>query len=208
MVVSESGISNPQKVIIHAREEVFHGFLQVQRVTFRFERFDRQLSEPLTRLVVERGDAAAVLPYDPASDEVLLVSQFRLPAYLRGDNGWLWEAIAGTVPLGQDPLAVARQECLEEAGYAFTDLIPIMTVYLSPGGATERVYIYVARLSAGRLCGQGGGAPGSGEDIRAQRFSLSQAMEMIEQGAIVDAKTVMALQYLALHKERFAEPGK
>lgn len=189
----------PTRVEILSRERLFDDFFKIDRVVLRHERFDGSMSQELARLVFERGDAVAILPYDHRRRQVLLVRQFRLPAYERDGKGWLWEVVAGTVEAGRNPEEVARSELLEEAGYRLASLHHVMTVYPSPGGATERVHLYLAPMEPQDRISAGGGLRHSGEDILVRAFDLDDALRMMEAGEIADAKTVLALQYAALH---------
>jgi len=179
----------------------YDGFYKIDRVRYRFERFDGSMSEPVTRLVFERGDSVCVLPYDRAKDAVLLIQQFRYPAYVRNGPGWLWEIIAGIQDKGRDRTAVAHAELLEEAGYQVDTLVPVASFYLSPGGSSERIYLYLAYVSPADRKAGGGGLAEENEDIAVSVVPFRQAMRMVEAGEIVDAKTIVALQWLALHKK-------
>jgi nudix-type nucleoside diphosphatase (YffH/AdpP family) len=190
-----------QRVVIESTERILDGFFKVERAVLRHERFDGRMSAPLTRLLFERGDAVAVLPYDPQRRQVVLVQQFRYPAYVRAGPGWLWEIIAGMQEEGQTPEEVARREALEEAGCRLNTLQHLMTVYPSPGASAERVHIYLAAFTPQQRVAPGGGLPEDGEDIRVQEFDLDEAWRMVADGRIVDAKTILALQYLALHPD-------
>ena len=170
-------------------------------VTFEYERFDGEMSGPVRRLVFERGDSVAVLPFDRVRHKVVLVNQFRYPAHVREGQGWLWEVIAGMQQDGRDPESVARSEAIEEAGYHLGHLQHLMTVYTSPGGSSERVYIYLAQITEESRHQGGGGRAEDGEDVRVGEFDVSEALSMIDDGRIVDAKTVIALQCLALRWE-------
>ncbi|MCE5259581.1 MAG: HAD-IA family hydrolase, partial [Chloroflexi bacterium] len=125
----------PRLLQVQARERLYDGYFKLDQATLRYERFDGSLSEPHQRLLFERGDAAAVLPYDPLTRRVVLVNQFRYPTLARGESGWLWEAIAGMVDGERTPEAVARAEALEEAGYRLDALEHVATVYPSPGAS-------------------------------------------------------------------------
>ena len=129
---------------------------------------------------------------------MLLVQQFRLPAYLRNDPGWLWEIIAGTVDEGHTPEEVARREVEEEAGVQVERLSPMLPLFPSPGASSERIRLYMApvRIETIRRVA---GNPQEGEDILVRDFGLDEALDMIDNGQIVDAKTIIALQYLARH---------
>ena len=184
--------------IIESQRE-YDGFFKLDRVTLRFERFDGRLSEPITRLVLERGDSAAVLLYDEVADAIVLVQQFRYPAYVRDGPGWLWEIVAGMCE-GEEASAVAHKELLEEAGYAVDRLEHIMTFYPSPGGSSERMYLYLGFIRQQDRVADGGGLPGDDEDILVKQFGWDEAQRMLRDGEICDAKTIIALQYLALRK--------
>jgi len=189
----------PRRVVVMATERVFDGFFKLDRVTVSYERFDGSMSAPVNRLVFERGDSVAVLPFDRERRTVILVQQFRYPAYLRDGPGWLWEIVAGMIEPGRDAEEVARSEALEEAGYSLGELKHAMTVYASPGASSERIHIYLAPVVAHQHVGRGGGLLQDGEDILVRTFELNEALAMIEDGRVVDAKSVLALQFLALH---------
>ncbi len=190
-----------KRVIVFSRQRLLDGFFKVDRAEVSYERYDGTMSPVVTRLVLERGDSVAVLPYDRERGEVVLIQQFRYPAYVRDGDGWLWEIIAGAQEEGRSPEEVARAEALEEAGYRLDNLRHVATVYPSPGGTSERMHIFLATVSSQGRVGQGGGLAESGEDILVRTFRLEEALQMVEEGCIVDAKTIIALYYLALHRE-------
>lgn len=183
-------------------------FLKVDRVKLRFEQFDGDMSEPIVRYVVERGDAVAVLPYDPERNAVLLVQQFRYPAYVRDGPGWLWEIVAGMQDKGRDRVSVAHAEMMEEAGYELQGLSHIASFYPSPGSLTERVFLYLGYIRSAERTGAGGGLAGESEDIALKLFPLRDALKMVETGEICDAKTIVGLQWIALHKDNLSRPVK
>jgi ADP-ribose pyrophosphatase len=187
----------PRRVEIIEKRREYDGFFKLDRAFLRYEKFDGSMSDTVERLLFDRGDSVAVLPYDEASDEVLLVQQYRYPAYVNDGPGWLWEAVAGMREQG-NPAAVARQELLEEAGYEVERLEHIMTFYPSPGGSSERICLYLGYI--GSKIADGGGVPEAGEDTLVKRFSWKEAYGMVQDSQICDAKTVIALQYLALRK--------
>jgi len=199
---------NRQVEVLELRRDYESGLFKMDRVCFRFERFDGTISEPVTRLVFERGDSVCVLLYDPAKDAVLLIQQFRYPAYVRNGPGWLWEIVAGVQDRGRDLTAVAHAELLEEAGHQVGAIVPIMSFYPSPGGASERIHLYLGYITAHSQIARGGGLPTETEDIAIELFSLQDAMAMIESGQICDAKTVIALQWLSLHKGKLPHLSK
>lgn len=189
--------THQKRVQVLERRAVYQGFFTLEEVRLCYERRDGTMSEEMTRLLFERGDSAAILLYDPHRGEVILVRQFRYPAWVRGGPGWLWEIIAGMCDGDRPPEEVARAEAMEEAGYAVGTLRHIATVYPSPGACSERIAIFLAPIQ-GRVS-EGGGLAEDGEDIEVGAFPLEEALAMIERGEIMDAKTILALQYAAQH---------
>ncbi len=189
----------PRRVEVIAQERILDDLFKMDRAVVRYEQLDGTMTGPQTRLVFERGDSVGVLPYDKAEQTVVLIRQFRYPVYVREpERAWLWEAIAGAQEQGEPPEAVARREALEEAGYALGTLVPVATVYTSPGGSSERLYLYVAPVRAGQRATAGGGID-AGEDIAVATWDLDRALEALRDGRIVDAKTMLLLQHLLLH---------
>jgi nudix-type nucleoside diphosphatase (YffH/AdpP family) len=147
-----------------------------------------------SREVFNRGDAASILPFDPERGMVVLVSQFRLPAFLTGHAEPLIEAIAGALD-GDTPEACARREAMEEAGLEVSALKLVSHCFMSPGAITERISLFVGRY---RRAQAGGGLANEGEDIAVLEMPLAEALAMVDSGAICDAKTIVLLQHLKL----------
>ncbi len=183
----------PRRVEVLKKERVYSGFFSLDRAIVRFERFDGTMSEPIERLSFERGDAVGVLLYDAAQEQVVLVEQFRYAVHAAGEPGWLVEIVAGMLQAGEDPEAVARAEALEEAGYEVDALEHLTTCFLSPGGSSERIHLYAARVSASKRISAGGGLAGEGEDTRLRILPRDEALRWVREGRIRDAKTIIAL---------------
>ena len=149
----------------------------------------------LDREVFDRKHAAAVLPIDRVRGSVILVRQFRLPAFLTGHKEPLVEVIAGALD-DDTPEQCARREAVEEAGVEVHDLKLVTHCFMSPGAITERMHLFTAAYSA--RTAKGGGLQDEGEDIEVLELPLTEALAMIERGEIVDAKTILLLQYVAL----------
>jgi ADP-ribose pyrophosphatase len=183
------------------RETVYHGYTTVARWRLRHRTFAGPWSGPIQREVIERGHAAAVLPYDPARDEVVLIEQFRPGALGAGMDPWIVEIVAGIIEPDEPPEAVVTREALEEAGCRVTELVPITRCLVSPGVLTETVAIFCGRTET---LGLGGthGLDHEGEDIRAFVVGLDSALAMLAEGRIANAVAVIALQWLALNRER------
>ncbi|MCX6028685.1 MAG: NUDIX domain-containing protein [Chloroflexi bacterium] len=201
---------SPWVEILNLVEDYAFGKLfRVFRAQLRYRRFDGAMSAAVTRICFERGDSVGVLLYNPQDDAVILVRQFRFPVYAgldpvaRGGDGarqaWLLEIVAGVQDAGQTIQDVAHKELLEEAGYRVTgELQPIATIYPSPGDSSERIHLFLGQVDRGQRAAAGGGVIAEGEDTQVVVLPLRQALEMIAHDEICDAKTIIALQHLAL----------
>lgn len=145
----------------------------------------------------DRGNGAVLLPYNPAARTVLLVRQFRLPAYLNGYDHLLIEAAAGLLD-DAEPEVRIRAEVEEELGYRLGAVRKVFEAFMSPGSVTEILHFFVAEYDPSMKIGDGGGHPDEGEDIEVLEPTLDEALAMIADGRIRDAKTIMLLQHLAL----------
>jgi nudix-type nucleoside diphosphatase (YffH/AdpP family) len=146
----------------------------------------------------DRGNGAALLPYNLAQRTVMLVRQFRYPAYVNGYDDLLIEAAAGLLD-DQTPELRIRAEAEEETGYRLGEIRKIFEAFMSPGSVTEKLHFFVAEYDPSMRIGSGGGNADEGEDIEVMELPIDQAMAMIGDGRIVDAKTIMLLQYAALN---------
>ena len=165
----------------------------LQRHEFELRRRNGEWQHQI-RETYDRGDGAAVLLCDRADKSVIVIRQFRYPAFYRGEDPYLIEACAGKLE-GDDPETCARKETEEETGYRVGELIKAFDLFMSPGSVTERLTLYVGFVDA-PPGGAGGGLPDEGEDIEVVRLPFAQALRMVEAGEIADAKTVLLLQYV------------
>jgi ADP-ribose pyrophosphatase len=191
---------NGNDVEILETETVWKGYFRMDRLRLRHRLFAGGWGQPITREVFERGHAAALLPYDPVRDEVVLIEQFRAGALTAGAKPWLMEIVAGIIEDGETAEDVARRETVEEAGCEVSDIVPIMDVFTTPGGSSERIAIFLGRVDA-RGAGGIHGLPGEGEDIRVFTESLDAALARLANGGIVNIIAIAALQWLALNRE-------
>jgi nudix-type nucleoside diphosphatase (YffH/AdpP family) len=183
-------------ILIHSVEVLSDDWAILKKFTFDYRRRDGTL-ERQVRQTYDRGHGAVIMPYDPERGTVLLVRQFRLPAYVSGHPEPLIEACAGLLDK-DDPETCIRREAQEELGYRLRDTEPVFRVFMSPGSVTERLMFFIARYSPDDRIGQGGGDRHEGEDIEVLEVSLEEALGMIDEGQIVDGKTIMLLQHLKL----------
>lgn len=191
----------PSRVEIIQKRELFHKLIfRIEEVTLRHEKYDGTMSQPLTRLNLDRGDSVAALLYNPGTDELIFTEQFRYPTHTKGDS-WLLEIVAGMVDGDEDPADAMRREITEEIGYEVQTLHKINTFYTSPGGTSERVHLFYAAVSYDDKIAEGGGVPYEGEDIRTYKITTQEALQRLERQQIQDAKTLIALQWFKLHRD-------
>ena len=191
-------------VEILERQPMYQGFFTMLKYNLRHRLFGGGWSQPLDREIFERGHAVAVLPYDPVRDEVVLIEQFRVGALATSEHPWLFECVAGIIEPGEQAEEVCRRESLEEAGLTIGRLYPMLSYLSSPGGTTERLYLYVGECDAG----EAGGIHGldeEAEDIRVHRMPAAEALAMLDAGQIDNAATVISLQWFALNKRKVVE---
>ncbi len=150
------------------------------------------------RETYDRGNGATLLPYNLARRTVMLVKQFRYPAYVNGCDDLLIEAAAGLLD-NASPEKRIRAEAEEEIGYRLRDIRKIFEAYMSPGSVTEKLHFFVGEYQPDMKIGSGGGNPDEGEDIEVLELSIADALAMIADGRIMDAKTIMLLQWARLH---------
>ncbi|HEY1844202.1 MAG TPA: ADP-ribose diphosphatase [Buttiauxella sp.] len=188
-------------VEIIARETLYRGFFSIELYRFRHRLFNGEMSGEVRREIFERGHAAVLLPYDPVRDEVVLIEQIRIPAYETSQTPWLLEMIAGMIEAGESAEEVARREAMEEAGLKVGRTKPVLSYLASPGGTSERSSIFVGEVDASSAEGVHGLAD-ENEDIRVHVVSREEAYQMVEEGVIDNAASVIALQWLQLHYEK------
>jgi GDP-mannose pyrophosphatase NudK len=179
------------KVVIKEVKREYDGIFKVDKAKLQFERFDGLMSKEIVRLNFDRGNTVAVLLYNETNKSVILIKQFRYPAYVSNGSGWLIECVAGIKDNGE--ISVARKEVLEETGYQVNKLKYLTQFYPSPGGCSERISVYLAYVEAKdkirkeKYMGEGS------EDILVMEVTLSKAFEMIKTGEICDGKTIIGL---------------
>jgi ADP-ribose pyrophosphatase len=193
-----------QQIEIVDREVVYQGFFRLDRYTLRHSLYAGGMSGVMVRELLERGHAAAVLPYDPVRDEVVLIEQFRIGALEMAEGAWLHEIVAGMIEPGETAEAVVMREAQEEAGCVIQQLEFISRYLVSPGGCSEQISLYCGKIDAARAGGLFG-LDEEHEDIRATAVPFAEAMVMLERGAIASATPIIALQWLALHHDRLQE---
>lgn len=185
---------------VRSRRRLLDDFFKVDEAEVSFERTDGSMTPPVRRLVFERGDSVAAVVLHRESDQLLFTEQFRFPTLGKG-SGWLLEVVAGMIDRDEAPETALRRELEEELGFSAARIEPIATFFVSPGGSSERIWLYYAEVSdAGRLS-DGGGVAAEHEEIRIVRMSRDEARAALLDGRLPDAKSIIGLQWL------FSRPG-
>lgn len=178
---------------------VYSGFFNLTRYRLRHTLYRGGWSDAIDRELFHRGRCAAVIPYDPVTDHVVLIEQFRIGALNHPRHPWLLEIVAGAVEPGETPEEVAHREASEESGCVLQRLIPIFEFYTTPGGCSERLSLFCGLVDARELGGHYGLVEEQ-EDIFVRVVKFSEAMDLLNAGAIDSAIPIIALQWLALHR--------
>ena len=190
-------MSIADRIRIHAVRVLSEAKYVLRLATFDWRRGDGRW-QPMTREVYDRGHGAALLPYDPDRGTVLLTRQFRYPAFVAGHDDLLVEAPAGLLD-DADPAARIRLEVEEETGYRLRDVRKVLECFTSPGAVTETLHLFVGAYDPSMRVSDGGGLEDEGEDIEVLELSFAEAVRMVEDGRIRDAKTILLLQWAQLH---------
>jgi nudix-type nucleoside diphosphatase (YffH/AdpP family) len=185
------------RVRIKNVEVLSDGWSVLKRTSYDFRRRDGSW-QPQIRETYDRGDGIAILLYDPDRETIVLIRQFRFPAFYHGEAGELTEVPAGKLE-DATPEDGIRREVEEETGYRIRDVTRVFEAYMSPGSVTEKLYLFTARYSPADRVGKGGGLHQEGEDIEILEIPFSDALAMLKGGEIRDAKTIILLQYAALN---------
>jgi ADP-ribose pyrophosphatase len=188
-----------RKVEIQDKHIVFDDVFKIQEATLRFQKFNGQMGEPVRRLVFERGDSAAALLFNRDTRKILLINQFRYPTYEKG-QGWLYEVVAGVIDANEQPEESIKREIREEIGYEANELTHIATFYVSPGGTSERIILFYGEVGDADRVSAGGGLASEHEDIQLVELTLPDLWQALGNGDIVDAKTLIAAQWLQQRK--------
>jgi ADP-ribose pyrophosphatase len=193
-------MNDEQDIDIRDKETVYDGFFRMDRYRLRHRKFDGTWTKEISREIFERGHAVAALLYDPAEDAVVMVEQFRLPAYIAGRSAWCLETPAGIVKPGEELAEVARREAREETGCEIIgELRQIGQFMASIGGSTEIVTVFLGQVDSKTADGLHGVADEE-EDIRVHVIPADEAIRKADEGEVENAASVIALNWLARHR--------
>ncbi|WP_246034889.1 NUDIX domain-containing protein [Polaribacter aestuariivivens] len=173
---------------------------KLEQVSFDFT-FKNGKTERLTHEVYGKADGVAVLLYNPITQKVVLSKQFRIPMYVAGvKNGFSIEVVGGSIDKNESPETSVIRETKEEIGYNISEIEKVSTVFLSPGLMREQVHLYVAKYTDEDKVESGGGLAEESEEITVLEMSFDDALKMIENQEIIDARTIMLLYHLKVKK--------
>lgn len=182
-------------------ETPYQGYFKMLKYTFRHRCFAGTWSPIISRELFERGHAVAVLPYDPKTDQLILIEQVRVGAFAAGLSPWQLEIVAGVIDENELPEQVALREAKEEAGLNIYALHPITRYLSSSGGCSETISLYLGLVDVS-LAGGIFGLPDENEDILVHKMSRETALTLLDEGKIENAASIIALQWLALNHHK------
>lgn len=187
-----------QQKIRNIREQLLSdNWYTLKKYTFEMLRADGSWQEQ-SREAYDRGNGAVILLYNRDKKTVVLTRQFRFPIYINGHEGLLIEAAAGLLD-NASPEERIIAEAEEETGFKVANIEKVLEAYMSPGSVTEKLYFFIAEYQDKDRQSAGGGLAEEGEEIEVLEWPLTRALEAIRSGEIMDAKTIMLLQHLALN---------
>ena len=186
-------------VIITNTTILSNNWYTLKKITFDYLKKNGQW-QTQNREAYDRGNGATILLYNKDLRTVVLTRQFRLPTYINGnETGMLIEACAGLLDK-DNPEDCIRRETEEETGYKISHVQKVFEAYMSPGSVTEILYFFVAEYTRDMKMTEGGGLEHDQEDIEVLELPFNEALQMVDSGAIKDAKTIMLLQYAQIHQ--------
>ncbi len=188
-----------KKVVVEKVQSVYRGYFRVDQYLLQHSLYQGGMSPILSREIFERGHIGAVLLFDAKKDCLVMIEQFRPGAYAAGWEPWVLECVAGVIEKDESPEQLVRRESVEEAGCEISLLVPIHQFLSSPGACSETVKLYCGLVdseTAGTICG----LDSEGENIKVRIIPCNQVSELLANNKIVNAKTLIALQWFLLNQ--------
>jgi ADP-ribose diphosphatase len=190
-----------KEYIIIAKETIYRGFFKLEKYRVKHTLFAGGWSPELDRELFSRGSCVAVLLYDPVADAIVLIEQFRIGAIFQTAQPWLLEIVAGAIEENETAEQVAYRETMEETGCQIQELMKIREFYTTPGAVGENITLFCGKVDASSASGIHGEQE-EGEDILVSAVSFDEAYTMVEHGKIDSAISIIAIQWLALNRQR------
>ena len=201
--LTKSDEMNRTLALSHAKRSVYKGFFSVEEHDLTYQKFNNDRSDIVTRSTLVSSDAVIVLPYDPVNDRILLIEQFRVGPYIKGDeNPWVLEPIAGLIDEGETPEIAGMREAQEEAHLEIERLELVARSYPSPGISTEFFHQYIGIVELLDSSNLIGGLSSENEDIRSHIFEYEQFFEMIESGKVKVGPLILLGLWLSKNRNR------
>ncbi len=186
-----------QDLEIVSKETLFQGFFRMVKYRFKHKLFQGGWSEVIERELFDRGHAAALLPYDPVRDQVVIIEQIRVGT-LEQHQPWQFEIVAGIIDRDESAIEVVCREAVEEAGVEIGQIEKVTSYYPSAGGCSEKLDVYVGEVDSSQANGVHG-LDYEGEDIKVHVMSRQQAYDLVKDGTIENGASIIALQWLELN---------
>ncbi|MFI3188163.1 ADP-ribose diphosphatase [Crenothrix sp. D3] len=191
-----------KQFVIHKKEIAYSGFFRLEKYWLTHNLYAGGWSEEICRELFVRGSCVAVLLYDPRTDKMVLIEQFRVGAILNSAQAWLLEIVAGAIEDGETAEEVAHREALEEAGCVIEELKVINEFYTTPGGMAERITLFYGKVDSSKIIDGVHGLNEEHEDILVRTVDFAEAYRMVESNEIDSAIPIIAIQWLALNKHK------
>lgn len=204
MTGNDASVFSRSDVELLENEEAYQGFFTIRQYRLRIPLYEGGVSPVFQRELFVRGDSVGVLLYDPASDRVALVRQFRIGCLGNEAGPWVWEVVAGIIDKEESAEAVALREITEETGLTILpgQLQPICQYYSSPGGSDERLQLFCALVDLSAVQEGIHGLAEEAENIEFKTFDYPTVVNAMLEGEINNAATIIALQWLQLNREQ------
>jgi len=194
---NDGKLTKTNRINVKNREILSHQWAKLEDVEFDYLRSDGAWQNQ-RREIYHRGHGAAILLFNLETQSIVLTKQFRFPAWDVSDDGFLLEVPAGVIE-SDDPFRTIREETEEETGFLISDPTFLFKAFASPGSVTEQLFYFTAPYENEKRSGGGGGLQEEGEDIEVLEIEFGEAVELMRIGKIVDAKTIILIQYAQIH---------
>lgn len=198
MLTNQSSDVPHSNVKIINKAIAYQGYFSISKYRLQYRLFSGEWSQPIEREVFEHGRSVGVLLFDPNLDQVVMIEQFRLGALRDEKSPWLLEIVAGMVEANEILEEVAKREAVEEANIVIQEIIPITEYWVSPGGSSEKMALYCAKVDS-QCAGGIHGLVEEHEDIRASVMSIDALWQALDNHTLCNGSTIIAVQWLRLN---------